>query len=121
MVNINGNGNGERKVYLSKGQELKLATKQIALMVEERTKGIEQIKNQAWRIAQLQMAVTALAEKFGQSTEQVKEIYDAFCAKEDERLIALQQAELDKAKEKLKSDIAAGKKVSFTAMDRKEE
>lgn len=90
----------------------------IAQMEEERTKGMEQIKNQAWRIAQLQMAVTALCNEFNVSTEKCKEIYDAFCAKEDQRLLDLQQKELDKAKEKFAADIKAGKKVEFTAMDR---
>lgn len=122
MVKINGNGpviNGmKQQVYLSKGQELKMANKQIALMVEHQEKGMEQIRNQAWRIIQLQMAVTALCLEFNVSTEKCKEIYDAFCAKEDEKIIAAQQAELDKAKAKLVADIKAGKKVEFTAMDR---
>lgn len=115
MVNIiNG---GKQQVYLSKGQELKLASKQIALMVEEREKGIEQIKNQAWRIAQLQMAVTALCLKFEVSTDQCKVIYDEFCAKEDEKIIAQQQEALNVVKQKMMDDIKAGKKVEFTAMD----
>lgn len=123
MAKINGNHvNGtKQQVFLSKGQELKLANKQIALMVDEREKGIEQIKNQAWRIAQLQMAVTALCMKFEVSTEKCKEIYNEFCAKEDEKIIAQQQEALNAAKQKLIDDIKAGKKVEFTAMDRKEQ
>lgn len=93
----------------------------IAQMEEERKKGMEQIKNQAWMIVQLRMAVTALCMKFGVTTDQCKEIYDAYCAEEDKKIIAQQQEELDKAKQKIVDDIKSGKKVDFTAMDRSAE
>lgn len=97
---------------------LKEAEKKIAVMEDERKKGMEHIKQMTWQIAQLRMAVTALCEQFGVSTEKCKEIYDAFCAKEDARIIEEQQQAVNAAKKKLQEDIKAGKKVEFTAMDR---
>ncbi len=108
----------KQKIHMSKGAELKESRRLIEKMMAEREKGMEQIKNQAWRIAQLHMAVTALCMEFNVSTERCKEIYDAYCAKEDQKILDHQQAELDKAKAKFTEDIKAGKKVEFTAMDR---
>ena len=105
-------------LHLSKGQLLKKAESMIAKMEEERTKGLEHIKNQTWQIAQLRMAVTALCMKFNVSTEQCKEIYDAFCAEEDKKIVDSQLEQLEAAKKKMVEDIKAGKKVEFTAMDR---
>lgn len=113
MIGLQSSG----ELHLSKGQLLKKANADIERMKMEAEKGMAHIKQQVWQIAQLRMAVTALATHFNQSTEQVKEIYDAFCKKEDERIIAEQQQKIDEAKAKMVEDIKNGKKVEFTAMD----
>ena len=113
MISLNS-----ENIHLTKGQLLKKAEKHIAQMEEERTKGMEHLKTQAWQIAQLRMAVTALCLKFNVSTDQCKEIYNAFCEEEDKKIIADQLEQVEAAKKKMVEDIKAGKKVEFTAMDR---
>jgi len=107
-----------KNIILSKGQMLKEAEKKIAAMEVEARKGMEHIRQQTWQIAQLRMAVTALCMKFNVSTEQCKEIYDAYCAEEDKKLLEHQQKLLDEAKAKFAQDIKDGKKVEFQSFER---
>lgn len=109
-----------KNLIVSKGQLLKEAEKKIAAMEQERDKGMEHIKTLTWMIAQNRMAVTALCEYYEVSTEKCKEIYNAYCEKEDQKLLAHQQKLLDDAKQKFAQDIKDGKKVEFQSFELKE-
>lgn len=91
----------------SKGQLLKEADKKIA----ELEKQVDQL---CWLVASARSGVAALALHFEQTPEQVKVIYDAYCEKENAKILA----QNEEMKKKFVQDLKDGKKsVEFTVLD----
>lgn len=100
---------GENGVIKTERQLLIEAEKKIGEMEKERRIGIDHIEKMKWQIAQLRMGVASLATHFGQTPEQVKEIYDKYCEEQDKLLGDEVRKTTEEAKAKFKADLAAGK------------
>jgi len=110
----------ENGVIKTERQLLIEAEKKIGEMEKERRAGIEHIERQKWQIAQLRMAVAALATNFKLTPDEVKKINDDYIAAQE---VAAQDAATkmnEEMKAKFKADIAAGKKVNFQFKDNPE-
>lgn len=107
----------ENGVIKTERQLLVEAEKKIGQMENERRLGMEHIEKMKWRIAQLRMGVAALATHFGQTPDQVKVIYDAYCVEQDKLQSEAALKATDEAKRKFMEDLAAGKKVDFKVID----
>ena len=105
----------------SKDQFLREAAAEIAnlkdtlkTMNEQARQGYEQIEKMKWQIVQLRMGVASLATYAGLTPDQVKEIYEKYCEAEDAKINEQLLKESEAAKQKLREDLAAGKKIEFT-------
>lgn len=108
----------ENGVIKTERQLLIEAEQKIGQMEKERRLGMEHIEKMKWQIAQLRMGVAALATHFNQTPDQVKVIYDAYCAAEDAKLVEEAKKATEEAKKKFVEDLKAGKKVDFKVIDR---
>lgn len=108
----------ENGVIKTERQLLIEAEQKIGQMEKERRLGMEHIEKMKWQIAQLRMGVAALATHFNQTPDQVKVIYDAYCAAEDAKMSEAAQKATEEAKKKFVEDLKAGKKVDFKVIDR---
>ncbi len=104
----------------SKDQFLREAAAEIAelkaamrIRDDQARAGYEQIEKMKWQIAQLRLGVTSLATYAGLTPDQVKEIYEKYCAAEDKKINEQLLKETDDAKRKLREDLANGKVVEF--------
>lgn len=113
-----GFGSNEQGIIKTPQQLLVEANQLIGQMTSERTAGIEHIEKQKWQIAQLRMAVAALAKHHGHTPQDVKKIYDEYCAAEDAKAQDAASQMNEEMKAKFKADIAAGKKIDFTVIER---
>ncbi len=116
--NPQGLASRESGIVKTERQLLIEAETKIGQMENERRLGMEHIEKMKWQIAQLRMGVAALATHFGQTPDQVKVIYDAYCAAEDAKLSEQGQAEVKAAKAEFMRKLAAGEKVDFNAVER---
>lgn len=117
---VNNFGSSENGVIKTEKQLLVEAEKKIGQMENERRLGIEHIEKLTWQTAQLRVGVAALATHFEQTPAQVKEIYDAYCAKMDEKAGAEAGLMNAEAKAKFMQDLADGKNIDFTSINRAE-
>lgn len=108
----------ENGIIKTERQLLIEAEQKIGQMENERRLGMEHIEKMKWQIAQLRMGVAALAVHFNQTPDQVKVIYDAYCAAEDAKMSEAAQEHVREAKKKFMEGLAAGKKVDFNAVER---
>lgn len=108
----------ESGIVKTERQLLIEAETKIGAMENERRLGMEHIEKMKWQIAQLRMGVAALATHAKLTPDEVKVIYDAYCAAEDAKMSESAQKEVAAAKKKFMEDLAAGKKVEFNASPR---
>lgn len=108
----------ENGVIRTERQLLIEAEQKIGAMENERRLGMEHIEKMKWQIAQLRMGVASLAIHFNLTPDEVKVIYDAYCAAEDAKLSEQGQAEVKAAKAEFMRKLAAGEKVEFDAAPR---
>jgi hypothetical protein len=99
----------ESGIIKTERQLLIEAEKKIGQMENERRLGMEHIEKMKWQIAQLRMGVAALATHHGHTPDEVKVIYDAYCAAEDAKIAEATKPAVDAAKKKFMEDLAAGK------------
>lgn len=104
----------------SKDQFLREASAEIATLKDalkqyeaQAKAGYEQIEKMKWQIVQLRMGVAALATHGGLTPDQVKEIYEVYCAREDAKIQEQIKKDADEAKTKFLQDLKDGKKVEF--------
>jgi chromosome segregation ATPase len=101
---------GENGLIKTPKQLLIDAEKKIGQLENEARMGAQVIEKLKWQNAQLRIGVTSLAMHAGLTPEQVKEIYDAYCAKQDAEL----QKSSEEAKKKFMEDLKAGKVPDLT-------
>lgn len=107
----------ENGVIKTERQLLIEAEKKIGQMENERRLGIEHIEKQKWQIAQLRMAVAALATHANLTPDEVKKINDDYIAAQESKAQDEATRMNEEMKAKFKADIAAGKKVDFQFKD----
>jgi hypothetical protein len=111
---INNLGSGENGVIKSQKQLLIEAEQKIGMLENERRAGIEHIESLKWLVASARSGVAALATHFKLTPADVKVIYDDYCKRESEKILAENEAN----KKKFVEDLQAGKKVEFETVDR---
>ena len=89
------------------------AEKKIAALELEKRNLWEANEKLKWQNAQLRVGLTALGKHHGHSPEEVKKIYDDYCAEQDKEYQKL----AEDAKKQFMADMAAGKVPNLTVLN----
>jgi len=96
-----------------KEQFLREAGEEIRKLKHEVEFRDQTLERMAWQNAQLRAAITALGIKYELTPDAMKEIVDAYMAKEEAEFMKLNEEK----KAQFMSDIKAGKKVNFSVTE----